>query len=211
VSEEPVLWWLTRSAGLMALLLLTVSLVLGVLSTRGSPSGRLLRQGVHRWCSGLSVALVAAHVALAIADPYVPLTLVDTVVPLRAGYRPVWLALGTFGVDLLLAVALTSVLRPWLSGPRWRSVHLLAYAAWPVSVLHGLGAGTDVRAVAVRAVTAGCVAAVLLAVLIQLLREVTVVRLTVLVVLLAGLGAAVGWAVQGPLAPGWSDRAGAAP
>jgi sulfoxide reductase heme-binding subunit YedZ len=211
MTGDPVLWWLTRSTGLVALLLLTAALVLGVLSTRGTADSRVLRQGVHRWCSGLSVGLVAAHVALAVSDPYVPLAVSDAVLPFRAGYRPLWMALGTLSVDLLLAVLVTTALRPWLSGPRWRGVHVLAYAAWPLSVLHGLGAGTDARSVAVRAVAAGCVVEVLLTVLVQLLRRVTVLRLVVLVLLLTGIGAGAGWAAQGPLAPGWAARAGAAP
>lgn len=207
MSSGPLLWWLTRSAGLIALLLLTVSLVLGVCATRGTPQARALVQGVHRWCSGLALGLVAGHVVTAVADSYVALAPVDAVVPFRADYRPLWVGLGTVAADLLLAVLVTSLLRSRLPGRGWRRVHVLAYAAWPVSVLHGLGAGSDSRAWAVQAITAGCVVAVLLAVASQLLRRTTGARLVLLALLLAVTGAGLGWAVQGPLAAGWSARA----
>lgn len=208
MTEEPLLWWLTRSAGLVALLLLTASVVLGVSATRGTPSRRALVQGVHRWVSGLAVGLVVAHVVTSVADGYVPLSWVDAFVPFRAGYRPLWLGIGTLAVDLLLAVLLTSLLRSRLQGRYWRRVHVLAYAAWPLSLVHGLGAGTDVRTATVRALTAGCVVAVLLALVSRLGRDARPLRLALLVLVIGAAGAGLGWALDGPLAPGWGARAG---
>ena len=163
MSEEPLLWWLTRSTGLMSLLLLTVSVVLGATAAWGTPAGRVARQEVHRWAAGLAVGLLVAHVATSVGDSYVPLGPRDVVVPFLADYRPVWVGLGTVAADLLLAVLLTSVLRSRLAGRGWRSVHVLAYAAWPLALVHGLGAGSDADSTPVRAVAAGCATAVGLA------------------------------------------------
>lgn len=207
MNDEPVLWWLTRSAGLLALLLLTASLVLGVLATDGGPRQRALLQGVHRWTSGGALGLVLAHVVTSLADGFVPLSPLDSVVPFVAGYRPLWLGLGTLAVDLLLAVLVTSLLRRRLQGRQWRRVHVLAYGAWPLSLVHGLGAGSDVRATSVRALTAGCAAAVLLTVVVRLAAQATPRRLVLLVLVCALTGATAGWAAQGPLATGWSPRA----
>lgn len=204
MSEEPLLWWLTRSSGLVAMLLLTAAVLLGGTATWGTPAGRAARQGLHRWVSGTAVALVAVHVATSVADSFVPLSPVDVVVPFGSGYRPLWVGLGTLAVDLLLAVLVTSALRRRLHGRHWRRVHVLAYAAWPLALVHGLGAGSDVRTTAVRAVTAGCATAVLLLVVAQLARAATPVRLVLLAGVLAGTGAAAGWAVAGPLSAGWS-------
>ena len=56
-----------------------------------------------------------------------------------------WLGLGAVSFDLLLAVLITSVLRRRLGYRSWRAVHWLAYASWPVAVIHGIGTGTDDR------------------------------------------------------------------
>lgn len=162
-----LLWELMRSTGLISLLLLTVAVVLGATATWGTPAARAARQGVHRWAAGLSVGLLVAHVVTAVADSYVPLSVRDAVVPFAAGYRPLWIGLGTVAVDLLLAVLLTSLARARLRGPGWRRVHVLAYAAWPLAVVHAFGAGTDMRTTAVRAVTAGCGTAVVLVLLVR--------------------------------------------
>jgi sulfoxide reductase heme-binding subunit YedZ len=165
-----LLWEVCRSTGLISLLLLTVAVVLGATAAWGSPAARAARQGVHRWAAGLSVGLLVAHVVTAVADSYVELSVRDAFVPFTAGYRPLEVGLGTVASDLLLAVLLTSLARARLRGPGWRRVHVLAYAAWPLAVLHAYGAGSDVEATAVRAVTAGCGTAVVLVLLARLWR-----------------------------------------
>jgi sulfoxide reductase heme-binding subunit YedZ len=98
-------------------------------------------------------------------DPYAQLRLVDVVVPFLGARRPLWLGLGTLGADLLLALVLTSLLRHRLGRRTWRAVHWLAYAAWPVALLHGLGTGTDAGQAWFRVIAAGCAAAAVAAVL----------------------------------------------
>ena len=165
-----LLWELTRSTGLVSLLLLTIAVLLGTTSAWGSPAERAVRQGVHRWAAGLAVALLVVHVTTSVVDAYVPLTVRDAFVPFAAGYRPFWVGLGTVASDLLLAVLLTSLARGRLRGPGWRRVHVLAYAAWPLALLHAFGAGTDVQTAAVRAVAAGCGTAVVCVLGVRLAR-----------------------------------------
>lgn len=160
-------WVLSRATGVVSLLLLTLVVVLGVAVNRQARLPGLPRFAVadlHRNAALLSVSLLAVHVATVVYDPYVTVRWVDALVPFASSYRPFWLGLGALALDLLLAVVLTSLLR--LSMPRrtWRSVHWLAYAAWPVAVVHGLGTGPDLRAGSFLLLTVGCVAAVLTAV-----------------------------------------------
>lgn len=215
LSLDPKLaWYLTRASGLVLLVLLTLAVLLGVGSTVSPAGGRLPRfvaTDLHRRVSLLAVAFLAVHIATSVADSWATITWVDAVVPFVGSYRPVWLGLGTLAVDLLLAVVVTTLLRHRL-GPRpWRAVHLLAYLAWPVAVLHGLGTGSDVRRTWVLVLTLGCVGAVLLAVSHRLLAVDGALgrpRLAALVLLpLVPIALAV-WALGGPLAPGWSQRAG---
>ncbi len=85
-------------------------------------------------------------------------------VPFAQSYRTVWMGLGTIGSDLLAAVVVTSLLRHPLGHTAWRAVHWLAYAAWPVAVLHGIGTGTDTSADWMLALDVVCSATVVLAV-----------------------------------------------
>jgi DMSO/TMAO reductase YedYZ heme-binding membrane subunit len=78
-----------------------------------------------------------------VIDRYVPVDLVDAFVPFLSPYVPLWLGLGTLACDILLLLVVTSLLRVRLGFRTWRLIHWIAYAAWPLSVVHGIGIGTD--------------------------------------------------------------------
>src|SRR5205823_2357978 len=119
---------------------------------------------VHRNASLVALALLAVHVLTLLFDPYAQLRLVDLVVPFGGTYRPLWLGFGTLALDLVVALVVTSLLRHRLGLRSWRAVHWLAYAAWPVAFLHGLGTGTDAGQLWLRAIAFTCAGAVLVAV-----------------------------------------------
>ena len=75
--------------------------------------------------------------------------------PFVGSYRPFWQGLGTVGLELILALVVTSLLRTRMPERVWRGVHWLAYVSWPVAFAHGLGNGTDSGAGWMRAI-AGC-------------------------------------------------------
>src|SRR6478735_84513 len=124
---EEILWFVSRAAGLVSLLMLTGTVVLGCAhATRASTGGwqRFTLHALHRNLSLLAVVFLAVHIVSAISDGYVDLKWVDAVVPFVSGYHPFWLGLGAIAFDLLLAVIITSLLRARLSHRVWRSVHL---------------------------------------------------------------------------------------
>jgi sulfoxide reductase heme-binding subunit YedZ len=139
------LWYSSRATGLVSLLLLTATVVLGALNTgRLSLPGwpRFVVAAVHRNLSLITVAFLAVHVTTAVIDPYAGIGWLDALVPFGSVYRPLWLGLGAVAGDLLLAVLATSLLRQRIGVRRWRLVHWASYACWPVAVLHGLGTAT---------------------------------------------------------------------
>ncbi len=161
--DGPMLWYVNRGTGLVLLVLLTLTTVMGVLSTRsderrGLP--RFVTQSVHRNLSLLSVTLLVVHVVTAVADEYVDIRWWQALVPVGATYKPLWLGLGTLALDLIVVVAVTSLLRRRLPHRPWRAVHLTAYAAWGLAVAHGLGIGTDATASFMVWPTLACVALV---------------------------------------------------
>lgn len=148
LTHGPLLWYLNRSTGLVVLALLTVSAVLGVLSTGrgGRLVPRFVSQALHRNLALWSVVLLALHVTTAVVDTYVDIRWWQAFVPwVGASYLPLWLGLGTVALDVILLVVLTSLLRARMRHRSWRLVHLLSYVAWAVAVAHGLGIGTDLR------------------------------------------------------------------
>jgi DMSO/TMAO reductase YedYZ heme-binding membrane subunit len=108
----------------------------------------------------LALAFSAVHVFTAVIDSYVPIRLTDAVIPFAASYKPFWLALGTIGADLMLAVLLTTAIRRRLGYKAWRSVHLLSYGCWGTAMIHAIAMGSDARTeLWGMAVVAGCIGA----------------------------------------------------
>ncbi|MCC5476407.1 ferric reductase-like transmembrane domain-containing protein [Streptomyces barringtoniae] len=207
------LWYATRAGGTVALVLLTATVALGIAVGGRYTPRRLARfevSALHRNLAVLTLAFLAVHIVTAILDTFVHLGWLVTVVPFTASYRPLWLGLGTVAFDLLLAVAATSAIRLRMGQRRWKTVHWLAYAAWPVALFHAAGTGTDTRLTLQLALYAACVALVVAAVWWRLYRAgpgrvamrlwTGVTAAAVPVVLTAFLS-------SGPLQPGWAHRA----
>lgn len=214
VSSNSWLWYATRATGVIALILLTGSVVLGIVVRVRAASERwprLVTLGVHRNLSLLVLAFLGLHIGTAVVDSYAPVGWLSVVVPFASSYRPLWLGFGTVAFDLLIAVTVTSLLRTRISARLWRLVHWTAYACWPSAVIHSLGTGSDTKQPFTLGVTIACVAAVLAAGVWRLVSgwpEHTGARLA------AGatgaalvIGVAV-WTILGPLRPGWAARSG---
>ncbi|HWC40346.1 MAG TPA: ferric reductase-like transmembrane domain-containing protein [Acidimicrobiales bacterium] len=140
------LWYLTRGSGAVSLVLLTLAVVLGILtSTRWARERwpRFVVEGLHRNIALLAPVFVGIHIASAVIDGYVPIRWIDAVMPFGAAYKPFWLGLGALAFDVFVAVAVTSLVRVRLGYRAWRAVHWLAYACWVLAVAHGIGSGSD--------------------------------------------------------------------
>jgi hypothetical protein len=207
------MWYLTRGSGAVTLALLTGSLCLGIsgrVSRRGGRMPRSALGALHRNMSLLAVIFLALHIVTTLADAYAPITVRDVVVPFLSSYRPLWLGLGAVACDLLLALIVTSLLRVRLGLRTWRLTHWLAYACWPVALLHSLGTGSDPRAAWLQVLAAVCVGAVVLTVAARLVRSGAALDRRLALGAAAGglLLAGVLWYDGGPGAAGWAARAG---
>ena len=124
--------------------------------------------GLHRNLALMTLVFLALHIVTAVVDPFTHLGWAAALIPFSSYYRTIWLGLGVISFELLLAIVATSLLRSYLGHNAWRTIHWLTYAAWPVGVLHGLGTGTDAWSVWMLAITAACVAAVGVAIILRL-------------------------------------------
>jgi methionine sulfoxide reductase heme-binding subunit len=165
VAHGPALWYANRATGVVLVGLLTLATGIGVLSTAraGSPRWpRFATQVLHRNVSLLAMAMLLAHVASAVIDSYVDIRWYDAVLPFAGRYRRIWLGTGAVSFDVLAVVVVTSLARGRLPHRTWRVLHLAAYLAWAVGVVHGMGIGTDASSrwgMSVNAVSVGVVAA----------------------------------------------------
>jgi methionine sulfoxide reductase heme-binding subunit len=207
-------WYLTRSTGAVALLLLTFAVALGVLDVRRFSTPRLPRfvvDSLHRRVSLLAVVLLALHILTSALDSFAKISLADAVVPFAGSYRPFWLGLGALAFDLLAAVTITSLLRQRIGHEGWRAVHWLAYASWPVAVLHAFGTGSDVNQAWMLLLGIACLAIVLAAVLARAISG-WPRSLGRRMAALAGAGGfsvfLLAWLPVGPLGSDWARRSG---
>jgi methionine sulfoxide reductase heme-binding subunit len=148
MSGSTAFWYASRATGVVALLLLTAVLVLGILVNRQGRLPGLPRFAVtslHRNISLLAVAFIAVHVLTAVLDTYVHIPILASVIPFASGYERLWLSLGAIAFDMMLAMIITSLLRGRLNRILWRAIHLLAYLSWPVAFAHSIGSSRDMQ------------------------------------------------------------------
>jgi len=162
-SMTTTLWYTIRATGVVALVLLTVTTVLGLLSssrfrTRRWPA--FAQVDLHRWASLIALVFLGLHVVTAVVDTYVEVGVLSAVVPFVSPFKTFWTGLGTIALDLILAVAVSSALRLRIPARTWRGIHWLAYACWPLALAHALGSGTDAGQLWMDAIAAFCSAAV---------------------------------------------------
>jgi methionine sulfoxide reductase heme-binding subunit len=208
-------WYLTRSTGAVALLLLSVALALGVADVRrfSTPAWpRFVVDALHRNVSLLALVFLIVHILTAVLDSFTSISLVAAFVPFAGSYRPFWLGLGAVAFDLLLAVIFTSLLRGRVGPRAWRATHWLVYACWPVALLHTLGTGSDVKTTWLLALSVACLALVLGAVLVRVLdgfsRDSARGRSVAIGGAFAFALGLVLWLPSGPLGSEWARRSG---
>jgi sulfoxide reductase heme-binding subunit YedZ len=158
-----ILWFTTRGAGIVSLILFSTVACLGLLAVARTQSARwprFLTVELHRNLALLSVAFLAIHILTAVLDPYTHLGLAAALVPLASSYRPLPVAFGVVSVDLVAAVVVTSLLRERIGHRAWRAVHWTSYASWPLAVEHTLTSGSDAFSVWLLVVQGACVLAV---------------------------------------------------
>jgi len=139
-------WYAARAGGMLAYLLLTASVAVGLLMSGRARLQRWPRfalEDVHRFLGILAGTFIAVHGAALLLDHVVPFSLGQLLVPGTGSYRPLWVALGIVAAELLAALAVTNHYRKRLPHGLWRRLHMLNFAVWALALVHGLTTGTD--------------------------------------------------------------------
>jgi methionine sulfoxide reductase heme-binding subunit len=139
-------WWLAgRSAGFVAMALITFSVILGLaMAARIIPPGwRRDAMRLHQHLALIALGAIAAHGLLLAADPWLKAGLKGIVVPFAIGYRPLWTGLGIVGGYLAAILALSFYVRGRIGARVWRRMHRFTVVVYVLALAHSLGSGTD--------------------------------------------------------------------
>ncbi len=214
-------WTIARAGGFLAYGLLTASVVLGLLLGLGWKNRtftRFVTTETHRFVTLLGLLFIAIHGASLLLDPFIGFTPIEVLVPFASHYRPLFVALGIVGGYLALAIWASEYVRSRIGYAWWRRFHVLAFGAWALATVHGIGNGSDTRAAWALAIY-GISAALVVGLLALRLRPRlaaggralqggrTLARPAAGLVALVGVVAVVAvvaWTWTGPLQPGWN-------
>jgi DMSO/TMAO reductase YedYZ heme-binding membrane subunit len=137
-------------AGVLALVGLTGSVLLGLLATDRivmTPGHRVMAQAVHRAFSFGTLAFLVIHIVTEILAQRSHV--IDAVVPFLSPYRTFYIGLGTIASDLIVLLVVTSIVRKRFTEHgkawRWRAIHYASYVAFVFGVLHGLLGGRTAK------------------------------------------------------------------
>jgi methionine sulfoxide reductase heme-binding subunit len=175
LTSNPLDWYAARAGGVVAYLLLSTTVVLG-LTMSGKRSlklwPRFAIEDVHRFLGILTGTFIVLHIVAIAIDAYLPFSLWSLIIPGISKYRPLWVALGIVAAELLLALAFANHYRDrGLAYKTWRRTHYVNFAVWTAATIHGLGSGTDRSSAWLLAMYGVAVAAVVASTVWRVLRR----------------------------------------
>jgi predicted ferric reductase len=149
LTSAKAFWFVSRSSGVLAYLLLTLSVVWGLVQ-----SGAILRPtippalalGLHNFLSWAGLAMGTLHALVLLGDNKPVMNLADILIPFVGPYQPIWVGLGVVGIYLMLLLSISFYVRRQIGQRTFRLFHYASYAAFLLVSWHAIGAGTDTSA-----------------------------------------------------------------
>lgn len=153
-ADSAQIWWyVTRSAGIIAYLLLWFSTVWGLVVPTKLLTPILdqtFTVDFHEFISLLSIGFTLLHVFVLTIDRFLPYTPLQILIPFLSPYRPFWVGLGVIAFYITLLVTVTFYLRSKIGMKTFRSLHVLSLLGYLGVTFHGLFAGTDAPLIAMQ-------------------------------------------------------------
>ena len=145
---SPYLWYTTRATGMVALILFTLVVTLGMLVANrigGTVVGRFEINELHRSVSMVALVFLVIHILTTMLDSFVATGWFSAVIPFVSHYRRLPVAIGAVAFDLILAVWVSSLLKVRLKNATWRYIHWLSWLAFAGAIAHAYLTGTDAK------------------------------------------------------------------
>ncbi len=139
-------WLASRSAGIVAFLLIATAVILGLYMAGGvsrRPGAKRTLVKVHEQIALAALTAIAAHGLLLLGDKWLNPGVSGIFVPFTMSYRPLWTGLGITAGYLAAILGPTFYLRRRIGAKRWRQIHRTTVVVYVLAVLHSLGSGTD--------------------------------------------------------------------
>ena len=143
-------WWIaSRASGLVALVLVTISVTIGLLM-----AGKVMRwpglskklMAVHEHTALAGLIAIAVHGISLLGDPWLNPGVVGVTVPFALGFKPLFTGLGIIAGYLAALLGLSYYFRKRIGARRWRKAHRATVVVYLLGLVHALGAGSDATA-----------------------------------------------------------------
>ena len=142
--SEHLFWIASRSAGIVAMLLASCSVGLGLaMATRLGPFKSADLRTAHEALSLGTMAAIVIHAGSLLFDSFLSPGILDITIPFAGSYQPLWTSLGIVCGWSLLALGLSYYARARIGVARWRTLHRWTALVWLLSLVHAIGEGTD--------------------------------------------------------------------
>ena len=147
-------WLVSRSAGVVALVTVAVSVLIGLALAAGlggPPPRRRALVAIHEQTALASLIAIAVHGLALLGDGFLKPGLHGIAIPFVIDFKPVFVGLGIIGGYLAAALGLSFYARRRIGGKRWRKLHRATPLVYVLGLIHTLGAGTDAQSTWLRA------------------------------------------------------------
>jgi len=140
-------WWLaSRASGVVALVLVTISVAIGLMM-----SAKLMRKrglgvkltAIHEQTALAGLVAIGVHGITLLGDPWLHASVAGISVPFVMGYRSFFTGLGIIGGWLAGVLGLSYYIRRWIGPALWRKAHRATVVVYVLGLVHTIGAGTD--------------------------------------------------------------------
>jgi predicted ferric reductase len=162
-ADSRVYWYMARSAGVVAYLLLWGSAAWGIMVSSKFLDGFVKPPVVyelHKTLSILALVVGLFHGFVLLGDSYIQFSLLDILIPFKSSYQPFWVGLGTLGLYLTAILVGSFYIKKRIGHRAWRLLHYSSFALWVMITLHSVMTGTDSSSLLMQAVYTAAVVSV---------------------------------------------------
>jgi sulfoxide reductase heme-binding subunit YedZ len=144
MPDEHLFWIASRAAGILALLLSTAAVSVGLLM-----GGRLVRRrgvdlrATHEALALAALGAIVVHAGALLFDSFLSPSVLDITIPFASSYNRLFTTLGILCGWATALLGLSYYWRARIGVARWRRLHRWTALVWLLSVVHALGEGTD--------------------------------------------------------------------